>query len=64
MWIAILDKQLMELTNQFQSDSDGMMKATASLLLVSESFGKMEELFSTSMHYGLSVEGSELAAFV
>ncbi len=44
LWISILDRQLMELNNRFQSDSYGIMKAAASLLPGSDAFGQMEIL--------------------
>ena len=38
LWIMILDRQLVELKNRFQSDSSGIMKAAASLLPASDTF--------------------------
>ncbi len=64
LWISILDRQLMELNNRFQSDSYGIMKAAASLLPGSDAFGQMEILQVPCKHYGLGVEGPELTVFV
>ncbi|KAJ8355564.1 hypothetical protein SKAU_G00183580 [Synaphobranchus kaupii] len=62
-WISILDRQLMELNNRFQGDSYGIMKAAATLLPASDSFGQMEILQAPSKHYGPAVEGPELTVF-
>lgn len=64
LWISILDRQLMELNNRFQSDSYGIMKAAASLLPGSDAFGQMEILQVPCKHYGLGVEGPELTVLV
>lgn len=42
MWIMILDRQLVELNNRFQSDSYGIMKVAASLLPASDAFCQFE----------------------
>ena len=63
LWIMILDRQLVELNNHFQSDSYGIMKVAASLLPVSDAFCQLDTLCALSRHYGLGLEGSKLTVF-